>query len=204
MTWTGSTAPCRRAEIAPITSSNARCDSGRGDDGHDDQVGGAHRLLVGLGQPRRAIEQDAVIGLRQPVEQLRQPLLLVEFVEQQIEVAQRRIGGDQVEPRRSRSCGSILSGATSFEKIDCASSLGLSGVEQEAARGLRIEVPQQGAARRLRGGGPGEIDRQRRLSDAALQAVDRDRRQRVPRACRAQAGMKTGRRGKPPRGRCRK
>ena len=70
----------------------------RGDHRHDDQIGSAHHLLAGLGEPGRAIEQHPLIGIRQCAEQLGETLLLVELVEGPIERAQRGICGDQVEP----------------------------------------------------------------------------------------------------------
>ncbi|GAA3249527.1 hypothetical protein GCM10020258_03670 [Sphingomonas yabuuchiae] len=65
-----------------------------GHDRHDDQVDGAQHLLGRLGQAGRAVQDHAVI-IVQPVDQLAEPLLLLDRVEQMVQAAQRIIGADQ-------------------------------------------------------------------------------------------------------------
>ena len=151
----------------------------RGDDRDEDDVGGAHHLLAGLGEARRAIEDDAVVALGQRFEQLGEPLLLAEIEQEAIEPAQRRVGGEQVEPVEARCAGpaSLARRPWRTPPAPCRASR-LAVAEDEARRRLRVEVPEQGPPRRQRRRGPGEVDRQRRLSDAALEAVNRDRRHR--------------------------
>jgi hypothetical protein len=75
----------------------------RGDQGNEDEVGGAQHLLAGIGQAGRCVEDDPVIVLAEPLDQLEQPLLLVEIVQEMVEPAQRSVGRQQVEPRACRS-----------------------------------------------------------------------------------------------------
>src|SRR5204862_4883816 len=89
--------------------------------------------------------------------------------------AKRGIGGEKVEPGDAGGLDQLL-------RIDVFGEDRLGVVpaveraaEQEARRRLRIEVPQKSPPRRAHGRGPGEADREGRLTDPALQAVNRDR-----------------------------
>ena len=87
----------------------------------------------------------------------------------------RAFGGDQVETRRGGRLDQLGRGDIAREhRLRFAFGPALA-VEQEARRRLWIEIPQQGSACRQCRGGPSEVDRKGGLTDAALEAVDRDR-----------------------------
>ena len=67
------------------------------------------------------------------------------------------------------------SGAASRVKTARLRRLRPVAAEQIGGGALRVEIPQQGATRGQRRRAPGEVHRERGLSDAALGTVDRDR-----------------------------
>ncbi len=149
-----------------------------GDDRHHHQIDCAQHLFRRLGQSRRAVEDHAVI-IVQSLDQLAQPLLLVDRVEEQVEPAQRIVGADQ------RQAGNIGLADQPFHRDvareDRLGPVAGGGAAEQPGRGrLRIEVPEQGPARAQAGRAPGQVDRHAGLPHPALQAVDRDRGHGVP------------------------
>ena len=142
----------------------------RRDRRHEQCVGGAEHALAGQRDPRRAVEQGDVVARRQRVEQ------------------RRRAGRASASSRcRSRWRSEKSAGSTSIPATSLARTWSPSSVRpatslrapplmrrldahEERRRALRVEVPQQhpgaGAGRLV-----GEVDRRRRLPDAALDAV---------------------------------
>ena len=166
----------------------------RGNDGDYDEVGGAQHLFAGLGEAGRAVEQDAVVGAAELFDEAREAALLAEPEKEAVEIAQARVGGEEVEARRRGAAdeggGGELTGEDRARLVApdrwvVRSAVG--GGEDEGRGGLRVEVPEQGAPRGAGRGEPGDVDRQRGFADAPLQAVDRDRLHR-PALARWRAG----------------
>ena len=126
---------------ADMAVHHLQCTGGEcgGHDRHHDQVDRAQHLFGRFGQAGRAVEDDALI-IVQPVDQLAEPLLLVDRVEQMIQTAQRIVGTDQREARDGGLADQALGGNIAGKYGLCLVAMG-AAAEQPGRGGLRVEVP---------------------------------------------------------------
>ncbi len=143
----------------------------RRDHGDDEQVRCVQDLVAGLVEAGRAVEEHAVIMLVEIFDELGEALALAKLDQHALKVAQGRIRRQQVE--------SIDDGrAREVVRIDILGEDCLRRIlrlfrrlEQPRCRALWIEIPEQSAPSRKHGRCPGQIDREGRFADTALQRV---------------------------------
>ena len=144
----------------------------RGGDGrHEQRVGGAEHALAGQRDARRAVEDRDVVQVGDRFQQRREaPGRALRVVEVEVEVAQREVGRNDVEPgvigrvdvgRERRLVADEALDAALDDRLDA---------EAERRRALRVEVPEQHPGARA-GRLVGEVDGRGGLADAAFDAV---------------------------------
>ena len=100
------------AATCPAITSSARRASADGNHRYDDEIGGAHDLVGGVGEPRRAIDDDPVVGFRQPSPQSWRAASCC-----------RSRGKATSRPRSEASAGSRSSRSTAVRRISFAASI---------------------------------------------------------------------------------
>src|ERR1035437_9936389 len=121
---------------------------------------------------RRAVEENVVVAGGERAEQLGQGAGVPppRPAKQQVHVAVGEVGRKQVQVVEVGALdGAVQRLGAADERFAAALDLGLDP-EQEAGRALRVKIPQQGALA-VGGGQVGQVDRGRRLADAALDVV---------------------------------
>src|SRR5690606_24676602 len=93
--------------------------------------------------------------------------------EREVHVAVGEVGGQQVQPFHVGAAQQRVDVALAAHELGAAALDLRADAEQERARALRVEVPQERRVA-LAGGERGEVDRRRRLADAALDVVGRE------------------------------